>query len=143
MHRLQGGQRNSDEDICDNGRGLWMIKIRLEGPAKTQEFFFPRLDIGLEVLGRRPGWGKNQATLHSRVPGYPEYSWIHSEAAALKRAHMNTKSQESFSVINIRINRFGELRCSKPCQCCEFYLRLFGCKEVYYTTLSGFERMKL
>ena len=89
------------------------------------------------------GWGKNQATLHSRVPGYPEYSWIHSEAAALKRAHMNTKSQESFSVINIRINRFGELRCSKPCQCCEFYLRLFGCKEVYYTTLSGFERMKL
>ena len=38
-----------------------MIKIRLEGPAKTQEFFFPRLDIGLEVLGRRPGWGKNQA----------------------------------------------------------------------------------
>lgn len=92
-------------------------------------------------------WGKNRYTLHSRVRGYPDNAKIHSEFNALRRAHLNFKStrigDNKFSIINIRINRFGEFRRSKPCPCCEFYLRLFGCTEVWYTTYSGFERMVL
>jgi hypothetical protein len=87
--------------------------------------------------------GKNRYTLHTKVRGYPSNAKIHSEVSALKRAHLNGKSGKKFSLVNIRINRFREFRRSKPCSCCEFYLRLFGCKEVWYTTYSGFERMRL
>ena len=88
--------------------------------------------------------GKNRYTLHSPVRGYPSNAKIHSEVCAIRRAGLNSKKNNvGFSVVNIRINRFGAFRRSKPCSCCEFYLRLFGCREVWYTTYSGFERMRL
>lgn len=46
-----------------------------------------------------------------------------------------------WDVINIRLNKTGELRMSKPCVCCYGLLKEFGCSTIYFTTNYGFAKV--
>lgn len=62
---------------------------------------------------------------------------IHSEIASYKKAKGILK-KDYFEIINIRLNKMGELRLSKPCVCCYEILKALGCRSFYYSCDIGF-----
>ncbi len=75
--------------------------------------------------------------------GYPEFGKIHSENDAYRKAKGVLNNQKSFEVVNIRLNKQGETRLSKPCECCYAFLGVVGCRDVYFSTEEGFEKVSL
>ena len=45
-----------------------------------------------------------------------------------------------FDVINVRLNKRGELRHSQPCECCLKFLKDMNVRRIYFSTENGFER---
>lgn len=77
------------------------------------------------------GYSTNQKGSSPIEWGYNHYGKIHSEYAAYKKMRGIIKGE--FYIVNIRLNRQGELKNSCPCACCCHYLSLFNCKLVYYS----------
>jgi tRNA(Arg) A34 adenosine deaminase TadA len=78
-------------------------------------------------------WGYNK---NKEDPTYSPK--IHSEIHAFRKNKALLKKNQSFEIINIRLNRKGELRLSKPCKCCNYLLSELGCKKFYYSCETGF-----
>jgi tRNA(Arg) A34 adenosine deaminase TadA len=57
----------------------------------------------------------------------------HAEANAYKKAKGLLKPG-TFEVVNIRLNRAGDLRNSAPCSGCSALLNVMGAKRVWFTT---------
>lgn len=73
--------------------------------------------------------------------GYLETANLHSEQDAYWRTKgLLTKKQ--FQVLNIRLNKQGNLMLSKPCPCCFRFLTFFGCEQFYYSTKNGFDKIQ-
>lgn len=66
----------------------------------------------------------------------------HSEIEAYRKARGLLTKAEPFCVVNIRINKHGQLRNSKPCPCCQELLLQLGCHCCYYTNNKGFALWK-
>lgn len=93
-----------------------------------------------KILGR----GKNKVGKpYYNGFGYSDISKIHSEGDVYRRVKGIIESNLTFEVINIRLNRQGDLRLSKPCDCCFRFLNFVGCKTVYFSTDLGFARLML
>lgn len=60
---------------------------------------------------------------------------LHSEMAAIIRLSVYDCSKLTF--YNIRLNKYNEIRLSKPCQGCLNLLNSVGYKNIYYTTNKG------
>ena len=70
------------------------------------------------------------------------YNVIHSEFAALCGFKNVKDLPDKCFMVNIRINKFEELKMAKPCKKCQRLLRNFGIQTVYYSTSNGeFESM--
>ncbi len=63
----------------------------------------------------------------------------HSEINAYKKAR-RILGKQSFSIINVRLNRSRQMRLSKPCNCCHNIMVAMGCKKFYYSSEVGFLR---
>jgi hypothetical protein len=87
-------------------------------------------------------WATNNGVKCDLAPklGYPKHSKIHSEPAAWKKAKGLVNRRRPFQIINIRLNRKGQMRNSKPCWYCACFLDSLNCNEVWYTTNLGFRR---
>jgi len=59
----------------------------------------------------------------------------HSEFNAYRRAKGIIKG--NFELINVRLNRQGDLRNSAPCICCQSFLEVTGCTQVWHSTNEG------
>jgi hypothetical protein len=70
---------------------------------------------------------------------YPQK--IHAENDVYRKARGILDFGKPFDVINIRLNKRGEVRISKPCECCLNFLSAVGCRNVYFSTEVGFARM--
>jgi hypothetical protein len=77
-------------------------------------------------------WGQNKAG--SPPIFYKPHQKIHSEYIAYKKARGLLNKQKTFQVVNIRLNKQGNLKLSKPCSCCNNFLKAMGCKTVYFST---------
>jgi deoxycytidylate deaminase len=70
---------------------------------------------------------------------HPRYQrWkgsIHAEVDAILKAKTDLKR---CNILVVRINRFGEIRNSKPCDQCFSYIRAVGIKKVYFTNRELF-----
>lgn len=82
-------------------------------------------------------YGRNRIDRSYKELGFPETSNRHSEVDAWKRARGILKKNKKFEIVNIRLNRCGEIRDSKPCSCCYSYLLDLGCRRFYYSCSSG------
>ena len=71
---------------------------------------------------------------HSRIGAIPK---LHSEILVFRKAK-GLLGKKSFEIVNIRLNKQGELRLSKPCICCLEILSDLGCKRFYYSYGDGF-----
>jgi len=68
----------------------------------------------------------------------------HSELDAYRRLRKRVAIAKcNWSLVNVRINRSGEMKLAKPCHVCQEWLTAVGCSEVVYTTGAGWEKLKL
>lgn len=68
----------------------------------------------------------------------PKY---HSEIFAWKKAR-GLLGNNSFEIINLRLNKKGFLRLSKPCQPCYFLMKELNCNKFYYSSDMEFLELK-
>lgn len=87
--------------------------------------------------------GMNRLTQPERTRGYKDFSGRHAELDAMYKARGIMDHNKPFEIINIRLNRRGELRLSKPCKVCDAWLRTTNCKTILYSTDDGFEVLNL
>jgi len=74
---------------------------------------------------------------HTRLNGgIPK---LHSEFVAYKKM-VGLLNNKPFEVINIRLNRRGEIKNSGACSCCYNFLKEAGCKNIYYSTEIGWAK---
>ena len=64
--------------------------------------------------------------------GYSKYAGGHSEFLAYRKAK-GILLNESFEMLNIRLNKRGVIKNSKPCSCCYDFLKELGCKLIVYS----------
>lgn len=64
-------------------------------------------------------------------------AFCHSEIAAYQKAKGLLLGRK-FEIVNIRLNKSGEIRLSKPCSVCFTVLRGLGCKKFYFSSEIGF-----
>lgn len=72
---------------------------------------------------------------------YP-LSGVHSEAAAIGDLTDLNLCRKA-TLVNVRLNRHRQLRCSKPCNICLGLLNRVGFKRVYFSTEESFELLYL
>mgnify|MGYP003394809941 CR=1 FL=1 len=70
-----------------------------------------------------------------------EFPYIHSEISGICKLWGNYHIDGSVKFVNVRINRFGELKNSKPCDDCSTVLTALGINEIYYSTNEGFIKL--
>jgi hypothetical protein len=69
---------------------------------------------------------------------------IHSELDAYYKLRKQVSIKNAYwELINVRLNRSGEMKNSRPCEVCETWLTAIGCSRVTYTTESGWETLNL
>ena len=72
-----------------------------------------------------------------------KFGKIHSENDAYRKAKGLLDPQRPFDIVNIRLNKQGEMRLSKPCNCCHNFLSVVNCHSVYFSTKIGFAKINL
>lgn len=65
---------------------------------------------------------------------------LHAELFAYKRAK-GLLHRDEFDIINIRLNKQGDTKMSKPCKSCYQFLSAVGCSKFYYSSDIGFLRL--
>jgi len=82
--------------------------------------------------------GINQFKTHPKAKeiGY-RYDEVHSELDALLRC----KQRRSLTLLNIRFNRFGEMRLARPCHLCMPWCKMIF-DSIYYTTPDGVVKLE-
>lgn len=86
-------------------------------------------------------WGTNRAA--PSIIGYQPWQKLHSENQAYFRAQGLLNKNKRFDIVNIRLNKSGDILLSHPCKCCISFLKHLGCNYVWFTTALGFARLKI
>lgn len=85
---------------------------------------------------KRWGYEKLRRWDNSYVPG------THSELGVIQKCFHFLKHQvKEWGIINIRLNRNGELRLSAPCFVCRGWLNALGCSKIVFTVENGWSKM--
>ena len=88
-------------------------------------------------------WGTNRVGNPPMSLGYKKWQQRHAETEAIRRARGILDRNQPWEIVNIRINRLGEVRNSKPCECCERALQIVGCSRVWFTSEKGFQKVDI
>jgi len=91
------------------------------------------------------GWATNRGGSGVALTqfGYRKTSKRHSETEVYRKVKGIMDHTKSFIVINIRLNRQDELRMSCPCDNCYNFLSYVGCKTIWFSTPTGFNKMRI
>lgn len=96
--------------------------------------------------GKIASWGWNSAVEPPVHYGYHELRdknfkpKFHAEISAYKRAK---RLFDRFEIVNIRMNKNGDLKLSHPCKCCYGLMKALGCKRFYYSSDMGFLKLDI
>lgn len=89
----------------------------------------------VDCKGKLLGWGWNHNQTPPKHYGYHtrhEFPKMHSEIMAYRRARKRWRlGRMEWGIINIRLNRKGEVKNSTPCICCVQLLGALGCRFLY------------
>ncbi len=87
-------------------------------------------------------WGINLKSDPLVKYGYAHHANVHAENEAYRKAKGILDKDKPFDCVNIRLSAYGEMKLSSPCKCCYNYLNLLGCRDIHFTTESGFAKIK-
>ena len=79
-------------------------------------------------------WSTNRTAEPLKHFGYADYTKIHSETDAYRKAKGIMDHTIPFDVVNIRLSKNGTIRGSCPCKSCFTYLKKLDCREIWFTT---------
>lgn len=68
-----------------------------------------------------------------------KYPYLHAETDLISRLWGNYYIDSSLTIVVIRLNKRGELRCSKPCDRCYNIMTALGIKKIFWSELDGFK----
>lgn len=84
--------------------------------------------------------GKNHRGEPSKKYGYHNHidkdyrPKFHSELYAIRKCK---RGLEDITLVNVRLNRLGEVKMAMPCKVCQNILRNLDIKKIYFTTEDG------
>jgi len=87
------------------------------------------------------GWNDISAPpirINKKLIMYP-LGGVHSELHSIKKIK-NLNCLKDCSLVNVRLNRKGQLRLSKPCNVCMTMITLLKFNKLYYSTEFGFTK---
>lgn len=93
------------------------------------------------------GWSTNDFGEPPKGLGYKckrdthLFSTRHAEYKALMKCKGIMNFQKNWEIINIRLNKQGDMRISKPCNRCYSLTKDWGCVKYYFTTEVGWAKM--
>jgi len=90
-------------------------------------------------------WGENRTGDPPIYFGYfkrSEAPKLHAELVAYRRAR-GILASGGFDLVNVLLNKQGEIKNSAPCEVCQAWLREMGCRSVWFTTPSGWGKVTL
>lgn len=67
-----------------------------------------------------------------------DHPYLHAETDLISRLWGKYYVDSSLKMVIIRLNKRGELRCSKPCERCEHIIKALGINKVWWSTENGF-----
>jgi deoxycytidylate deaminase len=101
--------------------------------SKNKHFSFIVFQGKILSIGWNHGWRTHPI---ARKLGY-RFDAIHSELDSIIGYRGEEKRLKKCTLINVRVNRFGELGMSKPCPNCLNLLSEYRFKDIYYTNFDG------
>lgn len=69
-----------------------------------------------------------------------EHPYLHAETDMISRLWGKHYIDGSLKVVVIRLNKRGELRCSKPCDKCSQILQALGIHKIWWSDSNGFNK---
>jgi deoxycytidylate deaminase len=84
------------------------------------------------------GYNKNKT--HPKALEFYEFPFIHSEFDALLRAKCDV---HGYTLVCARVNKYGELMNSKPCDACMAAMRAYGIKTIVFYGNSRLQKVIL
>lgn len=70
-----------------------------------------------------------------------DYPYLHAETDLISRLWGKYYIDENLRMVIIRLNKRGELRCSKPCRNCSRIIRALGIRKVWWSIDNGFNKI--
>ena len=71
----------------------------------------------------------------------PYQAKLHSEVSAFRKARGILNHRKPWVMVNVRLNRAGRLRLSRPCPPCYAIITALGCRKFYYSHDNGFSTL--
>jgi hypothetical protein len=69
-----------------------------------------------------------------------EYPYLHAETDLISRLWGKHYVDNNLKMVIVRLNKRGQLRCSKPCERCDQIIRSLGLNKVWWSTENGFDK---
>lgn len=69
-----------------------------------------------------------------------DYPYLHAETDLISRLWGKHYIDNSLKMVIVRLNRRGQLRCSKPCEKCEQIINALDIKKVWWSIDNGFNK---
>jgi hypothetical protein len=69
-----------------------------------------------------------------------EYPYLHAETDLISRLWGKHYVDNNLKMVIVRLNKRGQLRCSKPCERCDQIIRSLGLNKVWWSTDNGFDK---
>ncbi len=80
--------------------------------------------------------------LHKPEIDYRDLRTLHAEMKAVKNIKDKNRLKGA-SIFVFSMNRKGQLRISRPCDLCMYYLKMYGISKIYYTINGKWEKEKI
>lgn len=88
------------------------------------------------------GWNKVNKTHPLAMKHGYRFNNIHSELDCIIKLDAKPSELCQYKLVNVRLDKYGIVRMSKPCIVCQKLLNVFNFNEVLYSNNSGsFERL--
>ena len=78
--------------------------------------------------------------LSKRFNLYTEYPYFHAETDLISRLWGKYYIDCNMKMVIVRLNKKGQLRCSKPCEQCDQIIRSLGINKVWWSVDDGFNQ---
>lgn len=71
------------------------------------------------------------------VEKYQKYSYLHAEISAIAKCWGRVHLDRTFSMVILRINRYGKIKNSKPCPNCFDILNVLNISDIWWSNNFG------
>ena len=69
-----------------------------------------------------------------------DHPYLHAETDLISRLWGKYYIDSNLKMVIIRLNKHGQLRCSKPCEHCEAIINALGIHKVWWSIDNGFNK---